>query len=228
MKKVLLFMLMCVLSLHAYSQSKDYYYQHGGLLYHLSFYTDKENDYVADAFCLNMFYKFGYKGKDSRGQLRFQSFTYVAEQKMVQTFYSPLPIPQMTGRVIKSYTSNNMLISSDYSTMILNGMGYVRISKEKYQKIVNGISSALITLQVHIPLKIIAVLNMAQRTGRHINQNGKLALIVVLLATVKFVMDMENPYTMPIIRVMVNSFQNVSIVVVLKYVQPVMDVKESE
>ena len=29
MKKVLLFMLMCVLSLHAYSQSKDYYYQHG-------------------------------------------------------------------------------------------------------------------------------------------------------------------------------------------------------
>lgn len=137
MKKVLLFMLMCVLSLHAYSQSKDYYYQHGGLLYHLSFYTDKENDYVADAFCLNMFYKFGYKGKDSRGQLRFQSFTYVAEQKMVQTFYSPLPIPQMTGRVIKSYTSNNMLISSDYSTMILNGMGYVRISKEKYQKIVN-------------------------------------------------------------------------------------------
>ena len=44
MKKVLLFMLMCVLSLHAYSQSKDYYYQHGGLLYHLSFYTDKEND----------------------------------------------------------------------------------------------------------------------------------------------------------------------------------------
>ena len=61
MKKVLLFMLMCVLSLHAYSQSKDYYYQHGGLLYHLSFYTDKENDYVADAFCLNMFYKFGYK-----------------------------------------------------------------------------------------------------------------------------------------------------------------------
>lgn len=81
MKKVLLFMLMCVLSLHAYSQSKDYFYQHGGLLYHLSFYTDKENDYVADAFCLNMFYKFGYKGKDSRGQLRFQSFTYVAEQK---------------------------------------------------------------------------------------------------------------------------------------------------
>ena len=69
---------------------------------------------------------------------------------------------------------------------------------------------------------------MAQRTGRHINQNGKLALIVVLLATVKFVMDMENPYMMPIIRVMVNSFQNVSIVVVLKYVQPVMDVKESE
>lgn len=47
----------------------------------------------------------------------------------------------MTGRVIKSYTSNNMLISSDYSTMILNGMGYVRISKEKYQKIVNDISS---------------------------------------------------------------------------------------
>ena len=141
MKKVLLFMLMCVLSLHAYSQSKDYYYQHGGLLYHLSFYTDKENDYVADAFCLNMFYKFGYKGKDSIGQLRFQSFTYVAEQKMVQTFYSPLPIPQMTGRVIKSYTSNVMLISSDYSTMILNGMGYVRISKEKYQKIVNGVSS---------------------------------------------------------------------------------------
>ena len=69
---------------------------------------------------------------------------------------------------------------------------------------------------------------MAQRTGRHINQNAKLALNAVLLATVKFVMDMENPYTMPIIRVMVNSFQNVSIVVVLKYVQPVMDVKESE
>ena len=87
---------------------------------------------------------------------------------------------------------------------------------------------ALITLQVHIPLKIIAVLNMARRTGRPINQSGKLALIVVVLATVRFVMDMENPYTMPIIRVMVNSFQNVSIVVVLKYVQPVMDVKESE
>ena len=69
---------------------------------------------------------------------------------------------------------------------------------------------------------------MARRTGRPINLNGKLALIVALLATVKFVMDMENPYTMPIIRVMVNSFQNVSIVVVLKYVQPVMDVKESE
>ena len=78
---------------------------------------------------------------------------------------------------------------------------------------------ALITLQVHIPLKII---------GRPINQSGKLALIVVVLATVRFVMDMENPYTMPIIRVMVNSFQNVGIVVVLKYVQPVMDVKESE
>lgn len=69
---------------------------------------------------------------------------------------------------------------------------------------------------------------MTRRTGRPINQNGKLALIVVLLATVKFVMDMENPYTMPIIRVMVNSFQNVGIVVVLKYVQSVMDVKESE
>ena len=69
---------------------------------------------------------------------------------------------------------------------------------------------------------------MTRRTGRPINQNGKHALIVVLLATVKFVMDMENPYTMPIIRVMVNSFQNVGIVVVLKYVQPVMDVKESE
>lgn len=69
---------------------------------------------------------------------------------------------------------------------------------------------------------------MARRTGRPINLNGKLALIVALLATVKFVMDMENPYTMPIIRVMVNSFQNVGIVVVLKYVQPVMDVKESE
>ena len=40
MKKVLLFMLMCVLNLHAYSQSKDYYYQHGGLLYHLSFYSE--------------------------------------------------------------------------------------------------------------------------------------------------------------------------------------------
>lgn len=69
---------------------------------------------------------------------------------------------------------------------------------------------------------------MARRTGRPINLNGKLALIVALLATVKFVMDMENPYTMPIIRVMVYSFQNVGIVVVLKYVQPVMDVKESE
>lgn len=69
---------------------------------------------------------------------------------------------------------------------------------------------------------------MARRTGRPINLNEKLALIVALLATVKFVMDMENPYTMPIIRVMVNSFQNVGIVVVLKYVQPVMDVKESE
>lgn len=69
---------------------------------------------------------------------------------------------------------------------------------------------------------------MAQRTGRHINQNGKLALIVVLLATVKFVMDMENPYTMPIIRAMANSSLNVGIVAVVKYVQPVMDVKESE
>lgn len=69
---------------------------------------------------------------------------------------------------------------------------------------------------------------MARRTGRPINQSGKLALIVVVLATVRFVMDMENPYMMPIIRVMVNSFQNVGIVVVLKYVQPVMDVKESE
>lgn len=38
MKKVLLFMLVCVLNLQAYSQSK--YYQHGGLLYHLSFYSE--------------------------------------------------------------------------------------------------------------------------------------------------------------------------------------------
>ena len=69
---------------------------------------------------------------------------------------------------------------------------------------------------------------MERRTGRPINQSGNLALIVVLLATVKFVMDMENPYMMPIIRVKANSFQNVGIVVVVKYVQPVMDVKESE
>ena len=87
---------------------------------------------------------------------------------------------------------------------------------------------ALITLQVHIPLKIIAVLNMARRTGRPINQSGKLALIVVVLATVRFVMDMENPYTMPIIRVMVNSSLNVGIVTVVKIVLPVIDVKESE
>lgn len=78
---------------------------------------------------------------------------------------------------------------------------------------------ALITLQVNAPLKII---------GRPVNQSGKLALIVVLVATVKFVMDMENPYMMPIIRAMANSSLNVGIVAVVKYVQPVMDVKESE
>lgn len=39
---------------------------------------------------------------------------------------------------------------------------------------------------------------------------------------------MENPYMMPIIRAMANLSQNVGIVAVVKYAQPVMDVKESE
>ena len=137
-KFLLLFALIFYFCINTFAQTKNYYYQNGGMVYRLSFYTDKDNDYVADAYCLNLFNKFGYKGKNQRGQLKFQSFTFVAEQKMVSTIYSPFPVPQMTGRVVKSYTSNWLFVSPDYSSMTVNGVGYTRISKEKYDKIVNG------------------------------------------------------------------------------------------
>lgn len=39
MKKVLFYIDVCT-KYHAYSLSKDHYYQHGGLLFHLSFYSE--------------------------------------------------------------------------------------------------------------------------------------------------------------------------------------------
>ena len=137
-KFILLLTLVSFMCSNAFAQARKYYYQNGGMLYSVSFESDKENDYVANAFGTGIFYQFGYKGKDQRGYLKFQSYTWVAEQKMVSTIYSPIPIPQMTGRVVKSYTSNWLFVKPDYSSIIINGVGYTRISKEKYDKIVNG------------------------------------------------------------------------------------------
>lgn len=144
MKKLLMILIVLLASTTTtFAQSvKNYYYLNGGAICSLSFYRDKDNDDCVDVWNGYAYIKYRYNGKSNRGNYRYRSFTFAPEQKMVTTFYSPFPVPQYTGKIIKSDTDNYLFVSPDYSTVIANGMSYTRTTKERYEKIANAVAPA--------------------------------------------------------------------------------------
>ena len=133
MKKLLMmFVMICLGCLSVAAQDKVYYFEgtEGTGFRKFTFYTDKENDYVVEVSFGGSIKRYKYL-ETTGGQLKFQEFDFAPEQKMVSVYYSPFPIPQMTGRIIKSYKAGKYLfVMSDYNRAYISGTDiYKRTTK---------------------------------------------------------------------------------------------------
>ena len=133
MKKLLMmFVMICLGCLSVAAQDKVYYFEgtEGTGFRKFTFYTDKENDYVVEVSFGGSIKRYKYL-ETTGGQLKFQEYDFAPEQKMVSVYYSPFPIPQMTGRIIKSYKAGKYLfVMSDYNRAYISGTDiYKRTTK---------------------------------------------------------------------------------------------------
>ena len=105
------------------------YFRSGAIYHELSIYTDNVGDNVCSF--IGFFYLF--QGNPN-GNFYYQGFNYAPETRMVSIVPGAIPLATLTGNVIKSPNSNQLILSKDYKTLNVNGTIYYRVSKDEFDR----------------------------------------------------------------------------------------------